>query len=149
MRRKSNLAKSKILALSVSLSVVFLDQISKFVAPNFLAVSCNRGVAFGIGNLGPLPQILVLAIFGYLLTKEQRNRRLLAYGLIIGGGFANLIDRLAIGCVRDFIDLGFWPVLAWFPTFNLADAAITIGVMILIVTLIKREVEPPERSDLS
>ncbi len=49
-----------------------------------------------------------------------------AFALVFAGGFSNLIDRLALGYVIDFIDFGFWPA------FNFADAAITIAVVLLL-----------------
>jgi signal peptidase II len=56
----------------------------------------------------------------------------LALGFVCGGALGNLIDRLAIGAVRDFIDLHWMDKANW-PTFNLADAAICIGVGLLLL----------------
>ena len=55
-----------------------------------------------------------------------------AAGLLLGGTIGNLIDRVAYGAVIDFIDFRVWPV------FNIADSAVTIGVIILIVLLWKK-----------
>jgi len=52
-------------------------------------------------------------------------------GLIIGGALGNIIDRIALGAVVDFIDFGFWPV------FNLADMAIVVGVIMTMVVVVK------------
>ena len=54
-------------------------------------------------------------------------------GLVMGGAIGNLIDRIRAGEVTDFIevDLGFWPLDPW-PIFNIADAALTTGVIILV-----------------
>jgi signal peptidase II len=57
-------------------------------------------------------------------------------GLVIGGSVSNLIDRVRLGHVTDFLDLRFWPA------FNLADSFIVIGVAILLVTLVLADREP-------
>ena len=59
-----------------------------------------------------------------------------ALGLLIGGSIANLIDRLRLGHVTDFLDLRFWPA------FNLADTFIVVGVTILLAALVAAEREP-------
>ena len=65
--------------------------------------------------------------------------------MIIGGALGNIIDRVSLGAVVDFIDLGFWPMKSW-PVFNLADLAIVIGVAITMVMVIKEgwKKEPQE-----
>lgn len=93
----------------------------------------NTGIAFSI----PLPETIILpliAIFllcgGLFLRKEIDLTRpvvLTALGLILGGALGNLLDRIRFGYVVDFISV-------WiFPVWNLADAAITIGILMLIV----------------
>ena len=62
-----------------------------------------------------------------------------ALGLLIGGSASNLIDRVRLGHVTDFIDLGFWPA------FNLADAFIVSGVVILLVALLAADRSKPGR----
>ena len=77
--------------------------------------------------------IVIIAIF-YYLKKIVKSRKLLQFaaGLLLGGTIGNLIDRVAYGAVIDFIDFRVWPV------FNIADSAVTIGVIILIVLLWKK-----------
>ncbi|MEW6230066.1 MAG: signal peptidase II, partial [Bacillota bacterium] len=58
--------------------------------------------------------------------------------LVLGGAIGNLIDRVRVGYVIDFIDLRFWPV------FNLADAAITVGALVLVYGAVQRK--PGRRS---
>jgi signal peptidase II len=62
-----------------------------------------------------------------------------ALGLLIGGSASNLIDRVRLGHVTDFIDLSFWP------SFNLADAFIVSGVVILLVALLAADRHKPGR----
>jgi signal peptidase II len=92
----------------------------------------NPGAAFGmLQNWGSLLAIISLVvIFALVKFRMQRSRsRLLAIalGLLLGGAFGNLIDRLALGAVYDFLDFHKWPV------FNLADAAVTIGGALLVI----------------
>ena len=63
-------------------------------------------------------------------------------GLVLGGALGNLIDRLRYGAVVDFIDVGISESVRW-PCFNLADSAITIGVILLILTSFARPHEEP------
>lgn len=123
--------------------VVIFDQLSKGIAITFAKTTCNTGVALGfLQNLPVIIPITILAGLAYLLKKENQTERKIAYCLILGGGVSNLIDRIARGCVVDFIDLKMWPSLTWlspsltrWPRFNLADSVITIGVLILVYKL--------------
>lgn len=66
-----------------------------------------------------------------MLKKDPQDKRLaLALSLILGGAIGNLIDRLLLGHVLDFIDV-YWGV-RHFPAFNIADSAITVGAMVMI-----------------
>ena len=91
----------------------------------------NTGAAFGLlrGYSG-LFILLAVAIAAWLVTELTRGEHpplsRFALGLMLGGAVGNLIDRLRIGSVIDFIDLRVWPV------FNVADSAITVGVALLI-----------------
>ena len=94
----------------------------------------NRGVAFGLfADGGLLVALVTAAALAALLTFFFLNRdRPLVWlptGLLLGGAIGNLIDRLAEGSVTDFIKLPAWPA------FNLADVAITFGVLSLIYVL--------------
>ncbi|MDP2632678.1 MAG: signal peptidase II [Candidatus Curtissbacteria bacterium] len=111
-------------------SIIVLDQITKLLVVKLgIQTVCNRGFAFGIAPtfLNGLISILVLGVVAYLAIKETRGIFLLGYFLIIAGGLSNFFDRLARGCVLDFVDLKIWPV------FNLADSAISIGVFVLVI----------------
>lgn len=101
-----------------------------------LALTYNRAGAFGLG--GAAVPFLAVAALGLVVamvatgSTTARPPAALALGLILGGAFGNLADRvlrdpgLLRGAVVDFVDVGFWPV------FNLADAAITCGCLALL-----------------
>ncbi len=136
-------------------TVVFLDRISKTffsdllspgesipVIRNFLHMTLvhNTGIAFGLfKNQGvvfiviPIVAIVLLIynIYYYKNNGEKLSRvYIIAFSLILGGAFGNLIDRILFGYVIDFIDLRIWPV------FNVADSAITIGAVIIAIKCI-------------
>lgn len=116
------------------LLIIAADQISKSqVISQNIPHLCNSGFAFGIlqGILAPFISLLVLLVIIYSFFKSQRLTTYLALAIVIGGGMGNMVDRVFRGCVIDFIDLKVWP------SFNLADAAITIGAAILIFSLLK------------
>lgn len=98
----------------------------------------NSGVAFGIGHGTGFPYyVFSLAAIAVILWMFVSGRvgpgrgRLGALGLLLGGAVGNLVDRVASGEVVDFIELGI-PQWHW-PIFNVADSAITIGILLLLV----------------
>lgn len=136
------------LAGAVASVVVAADQLTKAWALTALAggpvhvvwtlrfnLSFNSGAAFGFGRglapiLAPVGIVLVLALLGFGRAATAMPAGAAALGLVVGGALGNLGDRLFRrhgGAVVDFIDLQWWPV------FNLADAAITCGVVLLLV----------------
>ncbi|MBX6322261.1 MAG: signal peptidase II [Rhodospirillaceae bacterium] len=149
--------------LGVAAAVVALDQLSKWLLPHWLVADpvgwtactpvpplevtgffnlvlyCNRGVSFSMlhtqSAAGPWVLSLgALLIVAGLLVWLGRTRRLwpaVALGLIIGGALGNVVDRLRLGAVVDFLDLHGWGY-HW-PAFNLADSAITVGVILLVI----------------
>jgi signal peptidase II len=102
----------------------------------------NPGAAFGLLTnqtelliiIGIASLFIVLLFLRYLSPVTTLSR--VAIGLIWGGALGNLIDRLRLGHVTDFIDFRLWGGFRW-PTFNIADAAITVGVFVLIYSLYK------------
>lgn len=127
--------------------VIGLDQLTKFLVRENLALResvpadgffrlthhTNTGTIFGLFPSATvvLTVVSVLAI-GFLVYFYRSQRTLsplmrLAIGLLLGGAFGNLIDRVVSGGVTDFIDVGRWPI------FNIADASITVGIFMLIV----------------
>jgi signal peptidase II len=103
----------------------------------------NSGIAFGIfstwaGPVTLLTAIAILWMVGYFARSGARHPVLpIALGFLIGGSLGNLIDRIRLGHVTDFLDLTYWPA------FNLADTFIVAGVGILLATLILAERRPP------
>lgn len=112
------------------LILLILDQLTKY----FFGFVQNTGAAFGIlqGYNGVFIGISVIAFvgFGYYWWKDEQHR--LASSLVIAGIVGNLIDRVALGYVRDFIDVRIWPV------FNIADALMVVGVGLMVWGVIKK-----------
>jgi len=149
--------------------VVALDQATKRVASGRLdlgeSVSVlgdmirltlvhNTGAAFGLFPGSRMPFIVVsvvaICVVLYLFLRETyrsvMNRVLL--GCILGGAIGNLVDRVRLGWVVDFIDVGFGA--ARWPVFNVADSAVTIGVLLLAWNLARSgRVAAPDPEDPS
>jgi signal peptidase II len=94
----------------------------------------NKGVAFGAFGGGGLPVALltvgaVSLLIGYFALRATRPWLWLPVGVIAGGAFGNLLDRVRQGSVTDFIDPMLWPA------FNVADAAIVIGILALLYVI--------------
>ncbi|WP_238613254.1 signal peptidase II [Candidatus Oscillochloris fontis] len=105
-----------------------------------IAYSQNTGVAFSLFQDVPqfltFTSLLIIAAAIYFYRTQLPNQSFfvqLIMGLIMGGAFGNLIDRVRIGYVVDFIQIG------WFPIFNLADCAISVGAFLLIIQFIREE----------
>ena len=103
----------------------------------------NRGVSMGILVAGSDAQRWALTLFtvgiavfvGVWMTREKRTLDRIALGLVLGGALGNILDRVRLGYVTDFLNLHFG---AWSPflVFNIADAAISIGVAFLVLRAI-------------
>lgn len=141
----------------IILVVVVLDQWSKSVVTSRLSEGAivpvvegffnmtlvyNRGAAFGIFAHLPdsvrwpilaITSTIALAAVVYFLLNDFAKDRLaqIALGMIAGGAVGNIIDRISLGKVVDFIDW-FYGSYHW-PAFNVADSAICVGVVVLIV----------------
>jgi signal peptidase II len=94
----------------------------------------NTGVAFSaLSGGGALPTVIgilaVTALLVFFFTHLSRPLVWLPTGLLLGGAAGNLIDRIRLGSVTDFVKLPHWPA------FNLADVAITVGVFVLVYVL--------------
>lgn len=119
------------------------------LGPLHLTLVSNRGVSFGFLNLDvswsrwALSAFSIAVVIGLAGWARRIDRPVLsvAVGLIMGGALGNLIDRVRLGAVVDFLDFS----RLWFPwVFNLADSAITIGSALLIWELF---VAPRKRAD--
>ncbi len=132
--------------------VLALDQLTKKLArdgiapgeedPIFPALKLvnvrNEGVAFGldVGGKTLVIALIALALLGLVLYFARHSARRLIWlptGLLVGGALGNIVDRIRDGAVTDFLKIPAWPA------FNLADVAIVIGVLVLVLVL--------ERSD--
>jgi signal peptidase II len=139
-----------------ALIVVILDQISKqffwVLGHNFdvidgllrITLVRNSGAAFGMlqgGRVFLIVSSVLASIFIIILAQRVPKEDLLKrvfLGMILGGAIGNLIDRIYPGHVIDFIDMGFG-IHRW-PVYNLADTAVTVGGILLIITYsLKRE----------
>jgi signal peptidase II len=149
---KAPAVRTAILLLTAML-VLALDQLSKAAIRQFLEESGsssvpilggvvrlsyveNRGSAFGLFQNQTLFFIVVgvLVIAGILIVQRfipvHRTALAVCLGMSLGGAAGNLVDRVRLGHVFDFVDLTWWPV------FNVADSAIVIGVLILAYHLL-------------
>jgi signal peptidase II len=103
-----------------------------------LARVANQGVAFGfLGGGGPVVVAVTVAallfVLGWFAFNPLRPGLWLAVGLIAGGALGNLADRARSGAVTDFVDPPLWPA------FNVADVAITLGAIVLVVIALRPE----------
>lgn len=108
--------------------LILIDQLAKFIVLSFFKpfVFYNQGVAFGL-----LPSSWWLVInFFVLIIVVIKLKQKWPQILILAGGFSNLIDRFFHKRVVDFINLPF------FPSFNLADAYICLGIIVLLLTYV-------------
>ena len=136
------------LAALVAVGVVVADQVTKAIVRSeitrfeqhelFLGIKLintrNTGVAFSMfSGGGPLVVIIALialgALIAFFITHLHRRLVWLPTGLLIGGAAGNLIDRIRLGAVTDFIKFPHWPA------FNVADMCITFGVLTLVWVL--------------
>jgi signal peptidase II len=129
----SILAADQVLKAVVTASLRGQPPVSLLGGLIYLDYTRNSGAAFGFFRSGgPLFELVAigasLAILLYYPRVSQASPLLtVALGLILGGALGNLLDRIRLGYVVDFIDLRWWPV------FNLADSAVVVGVALLVM----------------
>ena len=135
--------------LRIAAAIVAVDQVTKWLVGRWLGPGRdeqrfevlgaalafeyleNSGAAFGVlRGQGVVLGLLALVVLGGLVTYYRRlaapsREAMLGVGLIVGGAVGNLVDRVRLGHVVDFVAVGVWP------KFNLADSAIAIGVALL------------------
>jgi signal peptidase II len=152
--------------LLVILAIIAVDQASKWLVTRFMPLNTvrdvikgcfrlwhvrNSGAVWGLfsghdGSLVPgiitalaLAALLVVSFF--FLRADSRSRlELTSYALILGGALGNVIDRLRLGYVVDFLD-AYIKSQHW-PTFNVADSCITIGVLLLALSMWRGKCTP-------
>lgn len=144
MKNEKNLS-----VIMLGILIVIIDRITKLllinkeitIIPNLLNFTYieNNGVAFGIASnntiLIVLLNVIILAIIiKFLKEKFSKTNYIIILSLImiLAGGVGNLIDRIAMGYVIDFIDIN----ILDFPVFNIADISITVGVIMIMIILI-------------
>jgi signal peptidase II len=113
------------------------------LGPLGLTLSHNRGVAFGLAGGAGVPLVILtvvaLGVVAHLFARNPtRPGMWIATGLLAGGAIGNLIDRVRAGEVTDYVDLSPWP------PFNLADVAITLGVLVLVFLYLREAERKPE-----
>jgi len=126
--------------------------------------SCNSGAAFGRFDSFPrvlvVGRILAVLFLSFLLLRADTRHRavLVAMVLVLAGAIGNVIDNLSTGCgseafpfgVRDFVNVWFEPLLGWdyhFPSFNVADACISVGAVLWVLTGFFHRPEPESEPD--
>ncbi len=126
------------------LGLRFEGQSVPVLAPIFnLTLVHNEGVSFGLFGDGSARwmlsvfSVVVAGILGWWALRAERRLLITAIGLIMGGAIGNVIDRIRFGWVVDFLDFSGTGVFPW--VFNVADSAITVGVVLLILDSILSE----------
>ena len=122
----------------ITFLIIVLDQITKFLLTNvsfgIFNYTTNTGAAFSLfqeyTNFLIIVSILVIVLILYYYKKYPKYW--LGLSFVLGGTLGNLIDRIFLGYVTDFISVG-----SWWPSFNIADSANTVGVMLLLYRLMK------------
>ena len=146
--------------LAVAAIVVAIDQLVKAAVVSSLTLGevrdlalgfdltrvTNSGIAFGLLDEGgdavvlAITGIALAVVIGWFAVDPSRPLLWLGVGLLVGGALGNLVDRIRLGSVTDFIDPPVWPA------FNLADVAITIGVVIVVLAAFGPAPKPAESS---
>ena len=157
------LRRNRIVGLGLALAIFIVDQATKFVVTHLLQLPQrqtiellpffklewvrNYGVSMGFLTAdSDLARWLLVALTAAIsafvaawLWRERRRDDSLALALVLGGALGNILDRIRLGYVVDFADLHFGDIHP-FLVFNVGDAAITIGVLLLLVrALLTRE----------
>jgi signal peptidase II len=142
-----------VISVLVACAIVLVDQVTKYIVIcsvpqgtriDVLGVALrishirNSGAIFGVMRSSggyftvfSLVAAIVLVVV-LLLSRKARGLVKVGMGLVLGGAIGNLIDRLRLGAVVDFVDIGVSDTVRW-PSFNVADLAITLGVIFIVV----------------
>ena len=157
-------------AYALALGILIVDQLSKWIIAGPLALEQvrqivllpifnftwveNYGISLGIAQaqndmqrwlLVALTAAIALGV-GYWITREEKGGDRIALGLVLGGAMGNIVDRVRFGYVVDFLDLHFGEFRPFY-VFNVADAAISIGVVILLLrAFLVRDTPSPDKA---
>ena len=156
-------------AYTTALAIFIVDQLTKWVVSVPLALQArgqiellsifnltwveNNGISLGLLNATtPTGRWMLVAMtaaiaigVAWWITREEKRGDQLALSLVLGGALGNIVDRVRHGYVVDFADLHFGAFRP-FLVFNVADAAISIGVVILLVRAFLQSKERPEEN---
>ena len=146
--------KRKTISKYLFIGIFIFDQLTKYIVSQSIPLGgsipiiknifhltyvLNRGAAFGIFK-NQVYFLIITAIVAVTfilinLNRKKTPRIEIALSLILSGAVGNLIDRLRLGAVIDFLDFRIWPV------FNIADTAITIGAILLAYSVLFKKTE--------
>jgi signal peptidase II len=147
--------------LAVAGTIIILDQLTKLLILHFMPLYTTVAMVPGLFNLvhvrntgaafsmlagahsvwrqtlfvGVTLFVVAILLFAYAKMRSEERWTRTAYALIIGGALGNLVDRLRLGEVIDFLD--FYVGAYHWPAFNLADSAITVGALMLVGSLLR------------
>lgn len=146
-----SLPLDQVTKLAVNQWLTYADRLTVIEGFFYLTHVRNPGAAFGLFAESPEPyrgiffivvttvaMLMVLSFYRHLAPGDKLSA--LALGLILGGAAGNLIDRIRLGEVVDFLHFRLWGGYSW-PDFNLADSFIVVGVALLILELLATEGE--------
>jgi signal peptidase II len=154
--------------------IVAFDQVTKALVDDFMMLHesrtiveglvrltyvQNRGAAFGILSEAGLPYqslmfsvvsllaLLAIALYAWRMPVQSRLPQT-ALALVMGGAIGNLLDRARLGYVIDYVDV-YWGAHHW-PAFNVADSAITVGVALLVLDILRNpQDESPKTAEIA
>jgi signal peptidase II len=149
--------------VAVAAVVVAVDQVTKtwaeheqvrhLVGPLWIYPTLNRGAAFGLGGgVTPIIEMVVVLLVTGLIIFGRRASRVatipvaVGLGLLVGGAIGNLADRVIRdngGAVIDFIDAVRVGHHDWWPVFNVADASIVVGAIVLVLAYVGQKSSRP------
>ncbi|MEE8807354.1 MAG: signal peptidase II [Lactimicrobium sp.] len=142
----------------IAVIVLAVDQLTKYAVQSstvlqtrsievihnffYLTYVKNTGAAWSVFSdktqlLALVSAVAIGIMLWYVITKKPKKWITIALALMIGGAAGNMVDRIWLGYVRDFFD--FYPFGYNFPVFNVADIALTVGVIMLILASLKED----------
>ncbi len=151
----------------ISVICVVLDQLTKILCVKNIALGDsitvipgvldftyiqNRGAAFGsltgarwVFMIASVVMIVVITCYVISNRKSLSYPTVINLSLIVGGGIGNMIDRIALGYVIDFVDVKFLPFWKWI--FNVADSFVCVGAFLLVIIFIAEEIKTKKEKD--